>query len=171
MFCGAHTFAESGPAWTSRFINAKLMRVSFLSYEDVLPLLTKPVPEFDLKYEPGVLEALYEATRGQPYLTQLVAYELVEYLNEQQRKQAGLADLQVAISRALENGSEYFSNIWFDAGDKGQAILRAIAMSEPPPDYASARQRLEKQEVLKENGTFAVPMVERWFRERMPQAV
>src|SRR5690348_12981682 len=68
MFCGAHTFSDLGLAWTSRFINAKLLRVSFLSYEEILPLLTKPIPEFDLRYEEGVLEALYETTRGQPYL-------------------------------------------------------------------------------------------------------
>jgi uncharacterized protein len=168
MFCGAHTFAESGPAWTSRFINAKLLRVSFLSYEDVFPLLTKPIPEFDLLYEPGVVEALYKLTRGQPYLTQLVASELVEYLNEQQRKQAGLADLEIATSRALD-WSEYFFNIWFDAGEKGQAILCAIAMKEVPPNYIAAREWLEKHEVLNKDGTFAVPMVERWVRNRAAQ--
>src|SRR5262249_24939416 len=39
MFTGAHTFAELGPAWTDRFISARRVRVSFLSPEEVRPLL------------------------------------------------------------------------------------------------------------------------------------
>ncbi len=53
MFTGAHTFAELGPAWTSRFINARRIRVSFLTYDEVLPLLTTPIPDFDMAYAPG----------------------------------------------------------------------------------------------------------------------
>src|SRR5262249_34535765 len=31
MFTGAHTFEEQGPAWTDRFLNARRVRVSFLT--------------------------------------------------------------------------------------------------------------------------------------------
>ncbi|MEK7676490.1 MAG: ATP-binding protein [Verrucomicrobiota bacterium] len=165
LFTGAHTFAELGPAWTDRFISARRVRVSFLTPDEVLPLLTQPIPEFDLTYAPGALEALIEATHGQPFLTQAVAFELVQYLNEQQRKGATPADAEMAISRALESSGDYFANVWSDAGERGQAILRAFARGQPPPDFPDARLRLREHDVLNDEGKFAVPMMERWVKE------
>ena len=116
-----------GPAWTDRFISARRVRVSFLQPDDVRPLLTKPIPEFDLTYAPGAVDAVIAATRCQPFLVQAVAFELVQYLNEQQRKEAAPADVETAITRALESGGDYFANVWSDAGSEGQGILREIA--------------------------------------------
>ncbi len=45
-------------------------------------------PEFDQIYTAGALDALLDATAGQPFLTQAVAFELVQYLNEGQRREA-----------------------------------------------------------------------------------
>jgi hypothetical protein len=141
-------------------------RVSFLTPDKVRPLLTRPIPEFDMTYAPGALEAIVTATNGQPFLTQAVAFELVQFLNEQNRKEATPADVETAIARALESGGEYFVNFWTDAGAEGQAILRAIAKDETPPDLPAARAWLREHDVLNGAGGFAVPMVERWVRER-----
>jgi uncharacterized protein len=165
MFTGAHTFQELGPAWTDRFISARRVRVSFLTREEVLPLLTEPIPEFDMTYAVGALDSLISATRGQPFLTQAVAFELVQHLNEQQRKQAALEDVEAAMARALLSGGEYFANVWSDAGEQGQAILRAIVREETPPDYPAGRKWLVEHDVLNDAGEFAVPLVMRWVRE------
>ena len=87
MFTGAHTFAELGPTWTDRFINARRIRVSFLKREEALPLLTNPIPEFDMTYELEALEVIIKVTNGQPFLLQSVAFELVQFLNEQGREE------------------------------------------------------------------------------------
>lgn len=166
MFTGAHTFAELGPAWTDRFISARRVRVSFLTPDEVRPLLTEPIPEFDMRYAPGALEAILAATNGQPFLTQAVAFELVQFLNEQSRKEATPEDVETAIARALVSGGEYFANFWSDAGADGQVILRAIARGETPPDLPIARTWLREHDVLTDAGAFAVPMVERWVREK-----
>ena len=52
MFTGSHTFAELGPAWTDRFISARRVRVGLLTRDEVEPLLTRPIPEFDMTYAP-----------------------------------------------------------------------------------------------------------------------
>ncbi len=166
MFTGAHTFAELGAVWTDRFISARRVRVSFLTRDEVLPLLTKPIPEFDLTYAPGALDATIATTSGQPFLTQAVAFELVQFLNEQRRKEATTDDVEQAIVRALLSGGEYFANVWSDAGEQGQAILRALVRNETPPDFAAARVWLREHDVLNDAGRFAVPMVERWVREK-----
>lgn len=166
MFAGAHTFAELGPDWTDRFISARRLRVSFLTPDEVRPLLTAPIPGFDLAYAPGALEAIIAVTRGQPFLTQAVAFELVQHMNERERKEATLADVEEAIGRALESGGEYFADVWSDAGREGQAILRAVAAGEAPPDFVEGRRWLVDHDVLDAGGRFTVPMMERWVREK-----
>jgi hypothetical protein len=167
MFTGAHTFAEQGPAWTNRFLSSQRVRVSFLTRQEVLPLLTRPVPDFDLSYADGTLDALLEATNGQPFLTQVVAFQLVEYLNQEQRKEATARDVETAIGLALVRNSEYFDSVWFDAGAEGQAVLRAQVLGEAPPAWPKARAWLREHDVLNADGGFAVPMMERWLRQRL----
>jgi hypothetical protein len=166
MFTGSHTFAELGPAWTDRFISARRVRIGLLTRDEVIPLLTRPIPEFDMTYAAGALEALIDATNGQPFLTQAVAFELVQLLNEHQRKEATPGDIEEAIARALVSGGEYFANVWSDAGAAGQAILRAVARGETPPEDHAARSWLREHDVLTDAGTFVVPMVERWVRQK-----
>jgi len=165
MFTGAHTFADLGPEWTDRFISARRIRVSFLTPDEVRPLLTKPLPAFDMNYAPDALEAMLHTTNGQPFLTQAVAFELVEHLNQKQRKQATRDDVEAAISAALRSGGEYFANVWSDAKPEGQAILRAVARGETPADFPEARLWLRNHDVLTETGDFAVPLVQRWVQE------
>jgi hypothetical protein len=166
MFTGAHTFQELGPEWTDRFISARRVRVSFLGRKDVKLLLTRPIPEFDMKYAPGALDSVIAATSCQPFLTQAVAFELVQHLNEQQRKEATPADVEAAIARALVSGGEYFANVWSDAGAEGQAVLRALAAGETPPDSPASRAWLREHDVLDAEGRFAVEMVRRWVKGR-----
>ena len=165
LFSGVRTFEEQGPGWTSRFLSVRRIRVSFLRREEVLPLLTRPIPHFGMSYAEGGLESIFRATSGQPFLIQALAFELVQLLNEEQRKQASAADVDRAIPRALVSSSEYFANLWFDTGAEGQTILRALARAEPAPDFPKARAWLRAQDVLTEAGTFAVPMVEQWVKK------
>jgi hypothetical protein len=144
---------------------ARRMRVSFLARGELELLLTKPVPEFDLTYRDGALDAIIHTTNGQPFLTQAVAFELVQHLNEQRRKEATPEDVETAIAHALVSGSAYFHNVWSDAREQGQAILIAIARNETPPEYPAARIWLRENDVLNETGEFAVPMVRRWVSE------
>lgn len=167
MFTGAHTFAELGPVWTDHFINVRRIHVGFLNRDDVFLLLTKPIPGFDLEYTPTALKAIFAATNGQPFLTQAVAFELVEFLNEQRRKKATIRDVNVAISRALTSGDSYFANVWSDAGEKGQALLSAIAKGETAPGSPTALAWLKEHDVLDHKGKFAVPMLKQWVQGRI----
>ncbi len=66
----------------------------------------------------------------------------------------------------MESGSEYFANVWFDAGTEGQAILRALARGDTPPDFPEARAWLREHDILNGAGAFAVPMVRRWVANK-----
>lgn len=166
MFTGANKVSELGPAWTDRFISVRSVRVSFLSREEITPLFTHPIPEFDMTYAEGALDAVLTQTNGQPFLSQALGFELVQYLNEHHRKQATVADVEVAVGRVIENADAYFANVWSDAREEGQAILSAIAAGKPVPEHPRAMRWLKEHDVLNADGKFYVPMVERWVRER-----
>jgi len=64
------------------------------------------------------------------------------------------------------SGGEYFANVWSDAGDEGQAMLKAIVRGEAPPQFPNARAWLNEHDVLNSNGDFAVEMVRRWVKTK-----
>jgi DNA polymerase III delta prime subunit len=166
MFTGAHTFQELGPEWTDRFISARRVRVGFLRREDVELLLRSPIPKFDMTYAPGALDAVIAATSCQPFLTQAVAFELVHLLNEQQRKDATPDDVEESVARALVSGGEYFANVWSEAGEQGQAILRAVVKGEVPPAFHVVNAWLRDHDVLNNDGSFVVEMMRRWVKSK-----
>jgi hypothetical protein len=196
MFAGARRFGEMGRAYTSRFLNVNLIRVSFLSRADLAPMLTRPVEGFDAAYAPGALEALLDATNGHPMLTQATACSLVNGLNSQKRRQATPEDVRAAIDDAIKLQEEYFRYVWNDAGPAGQEVLLSILEGRPPasdnvtarrprdpggsPDafqlysvdpaevVANARRRLREQDVLDDAGAFTVPMLAQGLRTHLP---
>jgi hypothetical protein len=165
MFVGSHTFEQLGPAWTDRFISARRLKVTFLRDEDVRQLLTKPTPTFNLTYAPGALEAIRDATNGQPFLTQVLASELVHHMNRQRKKRASSADVTTAITDALERSAEYFADIWFSRTEAERGVLRAIARGVRQPPAEPVARALFDYDLLNGEGDFAVPLVGRWVRE------
>jgi hypothetical protein len=166
IFAGVHAFDELGEAWAAHFAGAPRMRLSFLTREDAELLLTKPIPEFDMMYAPGAVNALVAATNGHPFLTQGVAFELVQLLNEAQRREAKPADVEAAVGRALVSCEAFFANEWWDAGPEGQTILRALAAGETTPEFPAARAWLREHDVLGADGDFSVVMMRRWVEAR-----
>jgi hypothetical protein len=169
MFSGAHSFHELGPSWTDRFISARSVRVSFLQRDEVILLLTQPIPGFDLTYAAGALDALIDATCGQPFLTQAVACELVDFVNEHHRTQATCEDVEEAIARAIENATVYFNDVWSSAQQEGQEIMRVVARDGVPPDGFSDCRWLRENDVLNDDGRFAVPMMRMWVNQKERQ--
>jgi hypothetical protein len=164
MFTGVHTFSELGPEWTDRFISARRIRVNFLTRDNVMSLLTEPTRGFEMTYADGALETIYSQTNGQPFLTQAVAFELVQLLNEHRRRQATATDVEQAVVRAATSADSYLTNVWNDAGDEGRELLRAIACGKGPPAFPKALGWLRENDILNEAGDFAVPMVKTWVR-------
>jgi hypothetical protein len=170
MFIGSHTFEQLGSAWTDRFLSARRVKVSFLAAEDVRRLLTRPTPTFNLKYAPGALEAIIAVTNGQPFLTQVMASELVHHMNSIRRKEATPADVEVTVEKALETSREYFVELWFSCSEEERAVLCKIAGGARQPPTSGAARALREYDVLDDKGAFAVPMVGRWVQRYQLQA-
>lgn len=137
---GLHTLDEmtgdySHPFFAS-FINIK---VSFMESAATRQILANPHEDFLLDYAPEALSAIYAWTTGQPYLVQLVGFQLVRHYNEQVFEMGNSRDPVFTVEdvRAVINDPEffqrgryYFDGVWGQAarGAPGQQeVLRAIA--------------------------------------------
>ncbi len=128
-------------------------------------MLTRPTPTFNLEYDRGSLAAIQVATNGQPYLTQVVAYELVQHLNLRRRKKATLSDVETAITNSLNTSGEYFADLWLTRSETEQEAMRIIASSSDNSVSHAAIRALRDYDVLNERGDFKVPLVKRWVQE------
>jgi uncharacterized protein len=165
MFVGSHTFEQLGPVWTDRFLSARRLKVSFLGPEDVRKLLTQPTPTFNLRYAPGALEAVLQATKGQPFLTQVLASELVHQMNRTRRKEATSDDVCLSISAALERSGEYFADLWFSRTEEERDLLLDLARGRQDTRRNAVSRGLREYDLLNSQGEYAVPMVRQWVCE------
>ncbi len=181
LFAGSHRPDELELNWPDTLISTKMIRVSYLSADDVRQLVTNPVPEFPVTYEEGSVERIIEITRCQPYLVQAVCYELVNHLNVESRRNATVADVDAGIERALESAHLYFAEMWRQFTEPQRALLHFLATrpdgveaqelaqaTHIPPDLlAPDLKRLESRgliEHLADNARwrFQVPLVAAW---------
>jgi len=88
LFAGSHPLTEiSDLDWSDYLINVRTVPISYLDFDSALHLITKPVPEYNLTYEPeDVAGQLISRLGGQPYLLQAVMFELTEHLNAKHQK-------------------------------------------------------------------------------------
>ena len=82
LVAGNATFEELGPLWNDTFISASELRLGPLAREVAIGLLRQPIPVSEGFPEDAVpqevAEAIVDRTGGQPYLTQLYGFWLVE---------------------------------------------------------------------------------------------
>jgi hypothetical protein len=165
MFIGSHTFEQLGPMWTDRFLSTRRLKVTFLAADDVRQLLTQPTPTFKLRYAPHALDAIVAATRGQPFLTQALAFELVQRINRAGKTEATVADVDSSIDATLDTIADYFADLWSSRSDEERSVLRDVATHGPRPLTDAVTRALRDYDVLDDNGEFAVPLIKRWVQQ------
>ena len=163
IFTGVKTFHSLGRDWNSRFVGTRLSRVSFLTLDEFRPMLESPVPGFNLRYAKGVLEELVEQTHGQPFLTQAVAKELVDLLNDEKRHEASLRDLAEAIQRAMRSAEEYFNNVWSDIPPQERTILTDLVNGHNILPGINCNT-LREMDLLDKEGRITMPLFRRWMQ-------
>ncbi len=170
LFSGSHRFDElKAVSWADYLINAQTIELSFLEPEDARELIERPTADFNLEYETGVVEKILEITHCQPYLVQSVGFELVNYLNSQQRLTASAGDLNVAVEKTLVSASGYFYYTWAEeCSEDEREVLLAIVMNEAinPAEHRDSLRRLCQKEILERSGDqyrFTIELFRRWI--------
>ncbi|MFN0124528.1 MAG: AAA family ATPase [Blastocatellia bacterium] len=179
LFSGSHRFEEMTDInWSDYLINVQTLHLSFLARDEARELLEHPTPEFALGYAPGVVDRVLDLTHGQPYLVQALGSELVNTINSQQRKEAALADLDVAIQRVLGMADAYFENNWRDCNAAEQTVLLGLATQQAnglsPAEQQAALLGLNRKELIEPHGEhwqFTVELFRLWVKQEKAAAV
>jgi hypothetical protein len=193
IFAGLHTLDEMREDyWSPLFSSITAVPVSFLSKGAVHKLVTQPSPDFDIEYDREVVQAIYQLTNGQPYLTQLIGHALVTHFNQQvfeegrhREKHFTLEDLESVVNSPVFycDGDAYFAGVWKQAETSqphGQlAILCKLCCARLSQSQLVeettlsieivqvALETLKRHDVIKqENGCYiyTVELMRRWVR-------
>ena len=180
LFSGVQTLDELGTNWSSYFISAMPIEMTYLNPNEARELLLNPDPEFTLEYDTGIVDQILTLTRCHPYLLQLLGWVLVQLANTTHTQLVTPTLLQSAIPEAYINGIGYFTNVWEQFTGTtpteitaGQQQLLALAQGQQPhPTNESAQKSLQRMlryhiiEKIDNQYKFEVPLIERWVREK-----
>ncbi|WP_189525263.1 AAA family ATPase [Nostoc sp. 'Peltigera membranacea cyanobiont' 232] len=147
-FAGLHTLEEMTADYFQPFFASVIpIHVGFQERAATRQILANPDNEdFLLDYIPEALDKIYALTHGQPYLVQLLGFQLVrgynDFVFEQGRPRDPVftvEDVEAVINdpEFFKRGRYYFDGVWGQAarGAKGQqAIVRVLA---PHPEGLS----------------------------------
>lgn len=170
LFAGSHELRElSDIDWTDYLINVRTVFISYLDEAAALKLVTKPVPEFDLQYQPDDLRyQLVQRLGRQPYLVQCTMSEMVEALNnDSNRKFAKQSDIQKAIEQVFITAQQYFEHFWEkEISEEARQLLLPLAKGQQVDGDSPIAKRLIRKEILRrEKGQleFCVPVLRDWI--------
>ncbi|MGD1900532.1 MAG: ATP-binding protein [Phormidesmis sp.] len=139
-FAGLHTLEEmTGDYFNPLFASILPIRIGFLGLGETRQLLANPNEEFTLDYTPDTLNEIYRLTAGQPYLTQLIGFQLVRHYNHQVFEEGcdrtpvfTPQDLNTVINHSnfFAKGRYYFTGVWSQAAQDvpgQQEVLQILA--------------------------------------------
>jgi len=107
------------------------VRLSYFSNQQTEHILTKPVPHFQLHYEPAALEKIYQLTHNHPVLVQGVGFCVVNAKNQQtdpkKKYLVSEQDIDALLNTLLDTLSIVFPRFIADINrqDKQNLILLA----------------------------------------------
>ena len=103
IFTGSRRLEERDRKYWRELLRRSLFRkVGFLSEKDTVRLITEPV-EGRVVYGRGVMDVVYRLTAGQPFYTQVICQNVVDYMNEHRHNWVTVADLGHVITDIVDN--------------------------------------------------------------------
>ncbi|NMF63500.1 AAA family ATPase [Brasilonema octagenarum] len=141
VLAGLHTLEEMTADYFQPFYASVMtIKVGFMEAGATHQILANPsIEDFPLDYTPEALDKIYSLTHGQPYLVQLVAFQLVRRYNDEvfntgraRDNNLTIGDVEAVVNdfEFFQRGRYYFDGVWGQAarGAAGQReILRALA--------------------------------------------
>ena len=171
LVAGNSAFEELGPLWNDSFISARELRLGPLARDVAIGLLRQPIPVTegfpDDAVSQEVAEAIVDRTGGQPYLTQLYAFWLVEELNKTKRTRAELRDIETADQIVFEQAAPFFRDSLNPRGATFavRPVIEQIVAGQKPELTGNQSRFLSRRGLITAEGTLAFPILARWLNE------
>jgi hypothetical protein len=140
IFTGSRRLEERDRKYWRELLRRSLFRkVGFLSENDTMRLITEPVAG-RVVYGRGVTEAVYRLTAGQPFYTQMICQNLVDYMNEHRQNWVTVADLKHVVAEIVDNPLPQMIYTWDALSDDEKLVLSLMGESlADATAYATAR--------------------------------
>ncbi len=119
-------------SYTDFFKSALYRKVSFLTKDDCVRLITKPVEDV-ITYQPKAIQRITEITSGHPYFTQLMCHELFSRCQKTGERTITADDVDDILGDVIERGTVNLKFVWDEASDLEKWILAAMAVEEGAP--------------------------------------
>jgi len=125
IFTGSRTLEERGnDYWQNLFGKSLFRNVSFLSEQDTMRLITQPI-EGQITFSEEVLNSIYRLTSGQPFYTQIVGQNIVDFVNETEKLIIEIDDLNRIVNEILENPLPQMIYFW-NSLTQGQMLMLSL---------------------------------------------
>jgi AAA+ ATPase superfamily predicted ATPase len=126
IFTGSRRLEERDRKYWRELLRRSLFRkVGFLSERDAVRLITEPVAG-RVVYGRGVVEAIYRLTAGQPFYTQVICQNVVDYMNERKHNWMTLADLERVVVYIVDNPLPQMIYTWDGLSDDEKLVLSLL---------------------------------------------
>jgi len=126
IFTGSRRLEERDRKYWRELLRRSLFRkVGFLSENDTARLITEPV-EGRVVYGRGVLDVIYRLTAGQPFYTQVICQNVVDYMNEHRQNWVTVADLGRVITDIVDNPLPQMIYAWDALSDDEKLALSLL---------------------------------------------
>lgn len=140
IFTGSRRLEERDKKYWRELLRRSLFRkVGFLTGKDTLRLITEPV-EGKVVYGRGAVESICRLTAGQPFYTQVICQNMIDYLNEHEQNWITLADLEKVTAEIVDHPLPQMIYAWEALSDDEKLVLSLLANVLPDGHtYATAR--------------------------------
>jgi ligand-binding sensor domain-containing protein/protocatechuate 3,4-dioxygenase beta subunit len=127
IFTGSRRLEERDRKYWRELLRRSLFRkVGFLSEKDTVRLITEPVRGRAV-YGRGVIDVIHRLTAGQPFYTQVMCQNVVDYMNEHRQNWLTLADLKPVITDIVDNPLPQMIYAWDGLSDDEKLGLSLLA--------------------------------------------
>lgn len=172
-------------SYTDFFKAALYRKVSFLTTDDCISLITKPV-EGLISYDPKAVDKITHYTSGHPYFTQLMCHELFSRCQKTGARQIKPADVDEILPDVIERGTVNLKFVWDEASDLEKWTLAALAQEEgmalraisqvlkgqsvrfSETDLNSGVLHLRDKDVLSDDNHFVIHLLKLWLLANRP---
>ena len=126
IFTGSRRLEERDRKYWRELLRRSLFRkVGFLSEKDTARLITDPVAG-RVVYGRGVMDVVYRLTAGQPFYTQVICQNVVDFMNEHRQNWVTVADLGRVITDIVDNPLPQMIYSWDALSDDEKLALSLL---------------------------------------------
>ncbi|MCE5272685.1 ATP-binding protein, partial [bacterium] len=127
VFAGTHLLQEREPVyWQTLLQRCDYRNISFLTPNDARRLVQEPVAG-QVFYLGSSVARILRLTAGQPFYTQLVCRNVVEFLNAEQRNYFYEDDVASIVREIVDNPPPQMIYFWAGLGLEERLVLAALA--------------------------------------------